>query len=174
MKNFNISHTQITPLVRVSSAAIFYESESRFQVETIIFSKDERQRFRMWVHGSVYYDSDFTEPVFDKCRTFHRRVSRLLVKKLCQDLPEKHPELWQIKTKISCWESALKETDSVKERKSIRRFISLAKKKIRDGEYSPDTLTLFTISSNETLCEKPDLLLSECFNAVFNNQNKKP
>ncbi len=86
MKNFNIDHTEITPTVRVSSAAIFYEAEHRFQVETIVFSKDERQPFRMWIHGSVHEDSDFSETVFSRCKTFHRRVSIMLAKKLvCQD-----------------------------------------------------------------------------------------
>ena len=61
MKNFNIDHTEITPTVRVSSAAILYEAEHRFQVETIVFSKDERQPFRMWIHGSVHEDSDFCQ-----------------------------------------------------------------------------------------------------------------
>ncbi len=86
MKSFNIDHTQITPLVRVSSAAIYYAAEHRFQVETIVFSKDERQRFKMWIHGSVHEDSDFSEKVFFRCKTFHRRVAKMLAKKFhCQD-----------------------------------------------------------------------------------------
>lgn len=40
-KNFNISATKITDLIRVSTAAIWYEHENRYQIETIIFSDEE-------------------------------------------------------------------------------------------------------------------------------------
>ena len=79
-KNFNISSTQITPLIRVSSAAIWYDAENRYQVETLVFSDDARQPFRMWIHGSVPGDLRpvDTDRIYKTAVTFHRRVSRLL------------------------------------------------------------------------------------------------
>lgn len=74
-KNANISATQITDLIRVSSAAIFYEFENRFQVETWIFSSDPNYRSRQFIHGSCHEDD--AEVLFTLghyARTFHRRI----------------------------------------------------------------------------------------------------
>lgn len=82
MENVKILHTQITDNVRVSSAAIFYPSQNRFQVETIVFSKDDRQPFRMFIHGSIFGEIEPGERLFEVAKTFNRRASRLLSSKL--------------------------------------------------------------------------------------------
>lgn len=71
-KNFNIVATQITELIRVSSAAIYYEHENRFQVETWIFSSDPIQKSRQFIHGSSY--EDVSMKLVDYAITFHRRI----------------------------------------------------------------------------------------------------
>jgi len=80
-KNFNIAATEITDLIRVSSAAIFYEFENRFQVETWIFSSDPNHRSRQFIHGSCHED-DVRELVDlgHYARTFHRRIALKLMK----------------------------------------------------------------------------------------------
>ena len=84
-KNFNIAATPINLFVRVSSAAIWYEAEDRFQIETIIFSDDSKQNFRMWIHGSRHGEIDSIDPMLSYAKTFHGRIVRLLVKKLAPD-----------------------------------------------------------------------------------------
>lgn len=47
----NLARTQVTPLIRVSTAAIDYEEPfPREQLETWIFSDDPRQRSRQIIH----------------------------------------------------------------------------------------------------------------------------
>jgi len=57
MKNCRILHTQITPNIRVSSAAIwygpsYYSIKGRFQYETFCFSDDPKQKTFQVIHGS--------------------------------------------------------------------------------------------------------------------------
>lgn len=58
MKNIDLGKTQITEQVRVSSAAIFYESPffgDYYQFETFIFSEDKCvQKSRQIIHGTTW------------------------------------------------------------------------------------------------------------------------
>jgi hypothetical protein len=80
--NFNIRTSIVSEDVYVSSAAIYYEHEDRFQVETIIFSKDPRQRFRMFIHGSVFGEVLPDDKILETAVVFNRRVTALLKCKL--------------------------------------------------------------------------------------------
>ena len=80
-KNFNISATKITDLIWVSSAAIWYDHENRYQIETIVFSSDPDQKFRMFIHGSHHGDIDQDDKLLEYARTFHRRTTLKLNKK---------------------------------------------------------------------------------------------
>ena len=86
MDNKDLGKTQITPKIRLSSAAIYYEHQNRYQVETWVFSDDKSaQRSRQFIHGSDYgpLDQEWvdTSSLCEKARTFHRRASRVLLKK---------------------------------------------------------------------------------------------
>jgi hypothetical protein len=79
--NFNIAATKITDLIRVSSAAIWYDHENRFQIETIVFSDDPNQKFRMFIHGNHFGEIDQNDPLLEYARTFHRRIALKLNKR---------------------------------------------------------------------------------------------
>jgi hypothetical protein len=56
MRNCRILHTQITPKIRVSTAAIWYDPlyyspNGHFQYETWCFSDDPQQRSFQVIHG---------------------------------------------------------------------------------------------------------------------------
>lgn len=79
--NFNIAATQINDLIRVSSAAIFYGHENRFQVETWIFSSDPNHQPRQFIHGSCHEDDAMQlADLGHYARTFHRRITLKLKK----------------------------------------------------------------------------------------------
>lgn len=80
-KNFNIAATKITDLIRVSSAAIWYDHENRFQVETIIFSDDPDMKFRMFIHGNHFGEIEQDDKILEYARTFHRRIALKLNKR---------------------------------------------------------------------------------------------
>ena len=80
-KNFNIKSTIITDLIRISSAAIWYDHENRFQVETIIFSDDPDQKFRMFIHGNHFGGIDRDDSLLEHARIFHRRIALKLNKR---------------------------------------------------------------------------------------------
>ena len=80
--NKDLGKTQITPLVRVSSAAIWYEHENRYQVETWVFSDDPFSPSRMFIHGSSHGDIlEDEDSLVVRAKTFHRRASNMLLKK---------------------------------------------------------------------------------------------
>jgi len=63
VRNFRIIHSQITPLIRVSTAAILYSGFAESPVpyylyETWCFSKDPRRKSFQVVHGTSH-DVDF-------------------------------------------------------------------------------------------------------------------
>ena len=71
--NFNIASTEISPQIRVSSAAIWYGHENRYQVETFVFSKSEEQPTRQFIHGSMIGE-DGIDYLTEYAQTFHRRI----------------------------------------------------------------------------------------------------
>ena len=81
--NFNIASTQITPQIRVSSAAIWYDHENRYQVETVIFSDSEDQRTRQFIHGSTCGEDGIDE-LTEYAQTFHRRIVLKLRRNFCK------------------------------------------------------------------------------------------
>jgi len=84
MGSQNLAHDQITPEVRVSTAAIHYPCDAawgeRWQIETVVFSDDPRQRFLQIIHGSV---SRLPAPRMEaKALRVHGHVARNLREKL--------------------------------------------------------------------------------------------
>lgn len=81
MKNIDLGKTQITDTIRVSSAAIFYESwhGNYFQVETFIFKTDDNLKSQQIIHGtcSAEYPS---EKLFNKAKKIHTYISNNLTK----------------------------------------------------------------------------------------------
>jgi len=79
MKTENLAHTQITDTIRVSTASIFYEEYfgTYLQVETFIFSKDERIRTQQIIHGtcSAEYPNN---KLFNKAKKIHNYISNNL------------------------------------------------------------------------------------------------
>lgn len=71
--NFNIASTWINPWIRVSSAAIWYEHDNRYQVETFVFSDSQEQRTRQFIHGSTCGEDGIDE-LAEYAQTFHRRI----------------------------------------------------------------------------------------------------
>lgn len=79
--NLDLGKTAITDKVRVSSAAIFYENNffrNYYQLETFIFSDDERQKTRMIIH---YTCSEVTEQDRIFVAKVHNYVSRNMISK---------------------------------------------------------------------------------------------
>ena len=82
--NMRIRQTQITPLIRVSTAGIFYEEYwgNRFQYETWCFSNDPKQRSFQVIHGSYCGIS----PVFIKrSLKIHKYISDGLLRRHVHD-----------------------------------------------------------------------------------------
>ena len=78
-KNFNIANTVINENVRVSTAAIFYESDFfgyRFQLETWVFMKDHKNS-KMKIH-EVYEN----QKGIDYCIRFHNKTVAMVKNKL--------------------------------------------------------------------------------------------
>ena len=71
--NLNIASTRISPLIRVSSAAIWYDHENRYQVVTFVFSDSQEQRTRQFIHGSTCGEDGIDE-LTKYAQTFHRRI----------------------------------------------------------------------------------------------------
>jgi len=70
--NIDLGKTQITPTIRVSSAAIFYDLGhlQYFQYETFIFSKDPSQRTIQQIHGTCQWRSDRLERKTNKIHNY--------------------------------------------------------------------------------------------------------
>lgn len=80
--SFNIKSTKINPWIRVSSAAIWYDHENRFQVETFIFSDNpDLVKNRQFIHGSTI-GNDGIDELTETAMKFHRRAVRFLVAQL--------------------------------------------------------------------------------------------
>ncbi len=83
--NCRILHSQITPLIRVSSAAIWYgptyfSSNGYYQFETWCFSEDKRQRSFQIIHGTHYrIDAAW---IIDAVK-IHQHIKRNLTDKFC-------------------------------------------------------------------------------------------
>lgn len=99
--NFNLAATTITAKIRVSTAAIYYESQDRFQVETWIFSQGEELKSRMFIHGDVHGEITPEDKICDFARTFHRRISRKLVREFGDEFLKEAYGLSTPKTSIS-------------------------------------------------------------------------
>lgn len=83
LPNIDLGKTKITDKIRVSSAAIFYESwfGNYYQLETFIFSDDkEHQRTRQIIHFTTY--TEIPEKQIDKVKKIHRYISDNLLNKL--------------------------------------------------------------------------------------------
>ena len=82
MKNFNIASTVINDKIRVSTAAIFYESTffgDYYQVETFIFSGDKTLiETRQIIHGTCH---DAESNLIDKAKKIHVYISNNLKNK---------------------------------------------------------------------------------------------
>lgn len=87
LPNIDLAKTQITPRIRLSSAAVFYEfwAGDYFQFETWVFSEDkEAQKSKQVIHGTC--SAKGSPSLKEKTLTFHRRAARMLIKKLqCED-----------------------------------------------------------------------------------------
>lgn len=81
MENVDLGKTRITDKIRVSSAAIYYGNAffgSYYQLETFIFSDDERQKSRQIIH---YTTSSVTENDKERIAIIHTRISNGLLAK---------------------------------------------------------------------------------------------
>jgi len=80
MKNIDLGKTQITDLIRVSSAAIFYEEHfgNYFQYETFIFSKDPNQKTHQIIHGTCW--SEPSEKLAAISKKVHNYIANNLTK----------------------------------------------------------------------------------------------
>lgn len=80
--NIDLGKTQITNNIRVSSAAIFYESPffgDYYQFETFIFSEDKAvQKSRQIIHGTTWNISH--NELLNKTKKVHSYVSQNLTK----------------------------------------------------------------------------------------------
>lgn len=86
----NLASTVITDKIRVSTAAIYYDEwfGERWQIETFIFSSDERIRTRMIIHGSDSFEDNVIESkgsIIEKAIKIHNYISSNLLKKLEND-----------------------------------------------------------------------------------------
>lgn len=80
LPNVDLGKTQITDKIRVSSAAIFYQEMfgDYYQLETWIFSDDERQKSRMVIHCTTGREIPQREK--DKVSKIHKRIADNLLK----------------------------------------------------------------------------------------------
>jgi hypothetical protein len=77
--NISIAKTQISDLIRVSSAAIFYNYQNTYyQYETWVFSDDARQPSRQIIHGT---DTVLNDRLLTKTKVIHDFVSDELKEK---------------------------------------------------------------------------------------------
>lgn len=82
--NINLGKTQITPLIRVSSAAIYYEDwpADYWLVETWIFSDDPQQESHQIIHGTTSPScSQRLAELSDKARNVHAQIASNLMQK---------------------------------------------------------------------------------------------
>ncbi len=83
--NIDLGKTQITPLIRVSSAALYREDwpSNYWLVETWIFSDDPRQRNRQIIHGdaSAFAGSKRLSDLSDTARRIHAQIAKNLIRK---------------------------------------------------------------------------------------------
>lgn len=84
-KNIDLGKTRITDKVRVSSAAIWYEEMfgNYYQLETWIFSDDERQKSVMVIHGTSW-GSEIPQKLIDKTKKVHKYLADNMNKKFNQ------------------------------------------------------------------------------------------
>lgn len=78
-KNFNIASTVINENVRVSTAAIFYESDffgNYYQLETWVFTKDHKNS-KMKIHNVPANQNGI-----DYCKRFHEKAVTMVRNKL--------------------------------------------------------------------------------------------
>lgn len=83
MKNVNIGATKITDLIRVSTAAIAYDTNwfgSYYQYETFIFSDDPNLKTRMFIWGTSSGE-ELSDKYIKLCETAHRRISKVMLNK---------------------------------------------------------------------------------------------
>lgn len=71
-KNFNIESTIITDLIRISTASIWSSRDEEYQIETWIFSTDERYKSRCIIHGWTPYEDN---SLIDQARRFHGKLA---------------------------------------------------------------------------------------------------
>jgi len=82
LPNIDLGKTQITPEIRVSSAAIFYKSwfGDYYQLETFIFSdNNELQKSRQVIHGTC--GREIPLRLQDKIKKIHAYISKNLCDK---------------------------------------------------------------------------------------------
>lgn len=82
LSNVNLGKTQITPEIRVSSAAIFYEEwfGNYYQYETWVFSENkELQRSVMVIHGTS--GEMMPESMIKKTQKVHQYIANNLINK---------------------------------------------------------------------------------------------
>lgn len=88
MKNFNIASTIINEDIRISSAAIFYESfffGNYFQIETFIFSNNKDVlRSKQIIHCTVSGDerTDIDINIIDNVKKIHTYVCKNIKDKI--------------------------------------------------------------------------------------------
>lgn len=83
LPNIDLGKTQITDKIRVSSAAIYNDGNwfgAYYQIETWIFSEDERIKSKMQIHDTC--GREIPDSLINHAKTFHRRISKMLIKKL--------------------------------------------------------------------------------------------
>lgn len=81
--NRDLGKSQVTPWLRISSAAIFYDEiwGQRYQYETWVFSEDkERQRSVQVIHGNSS-GSELSDRLVAKTQKVHSQILANLVKK---------------------------------------------------------------------------------------------
>lgn len=84
MENIDLGKTQITDKIRVSSAAIWYEYDNYYQLETWIFSDDkEVQKSRQVIHCTTGIEIPQTK--IDEVKKVHKLISDNLIKKIMQN-----------------------------------------------------------------------------------------
>ena len=84
-QNKNLASTIITNKIRVSTAAIYYDEwfGERWQIETFIFSEDERiKTSQVAIHGNVSSEEDVIESkgkIIEKAIKIHHYISHNLL-----------------------------------------------------------------------------------------------
>lgn len=82
LPNVDLGKTRINREIRVSSAAIFYGNNwfgDYYQLETFIFSHDSTIKTRMFIHFTT--GREIPERYKELVKSFHRRISKILLKK---------------------------------------------------------------------------------------------